>query len=78
MREWYGLFMLARTPAAITQRANAAVRAALAQKDVIDFGIPLGLDVIASPSPEDFARTFKADSDLWGPYVRRIGFTADS
>lgn len=78
MREWFGLFMPGRTSAAVAQRANAAVRAVLSQKEMIDFGLPLGLDVIASPSPEDFARTFKADSDLWGPYVRRIGFTADS
>ena len=78
MREWYGLFMPARTPAAITQRANAAVRAALALKDVIDFGVPLGLEATGSPSPEDFARVFKADAELWGSYVRRIGFTAES
>ena len=78
MREWYGLFMPGRTPAAVAQRANAAVRTALAMKELIDFGLPLGLEVLASPSPEDFARTFQSDADLWGPYVRRIGFTADS
>jgi tripartite-type tricarboxylate transporter receptor subunit TctC len=78
MREWFGLFMPPRVPAAVAQRANTAVRAALAQKDMIDFGVPLGLEVIASPSVEDFARTVKADSDLWGPFVRRIGFTAES
>jgi tripartite-type tricarboxylate transporter receptor subunit TctC len=78
MREWYGLFMAPRTPAAVAQRAHAAVRAALVQKDMIDFGAPLGMDVIGSPSLEDFARTLKADAELWGPYVRRIGFTAES
>lgn len=78
MREWYGLFMPPRTPAAVAQRANAAVRVALAQKDVIDFGAPLGLEAIGSPSVEDFAKTVKADADLWGPFVRRIGFTAES
>lgn len=78
MREWYGLFMAPRTPAEIANRANAAVRAALAIKEVVDFGVPLGLEVVGSSSAEDFARTFKADADLWGPYVRRIGFTAES
>lgn len=78
MREWYGLFMAPRTPADIALRANAAVRTALASKDLIDFGIPLGLEAIPSASPEEFMRTFKADADLWGPYVRRIGFTAES
>jgi tripartite-type tricarboxylate transporter receptor subunit TctC len=78
MREWYGLFMPGRVPAAVAQRANAAVRTALAAKELVDFGVPLGLEVVASSSPEDFGRTFKTDSDLWGPYVQRIGFTAES
>ncbi len=78
MREWYGLFMPPRTPAAVAQRANAAVRTALAHKDLIDFGAPLGLEAIGSPSVEDFAKTVKADAELWGPFVRRIGFTAES
>lgn len=78
MREWYGLFMPARVSAAVAQRANAAVRTALSAKELIDFGVPLGLEVVGSPSPEDFGRTFKADSDLWGPFVQRIGFTAES
>ncbi|MFN4003204.1 MAG: Bug family tripartite tricarboxylate transporter substrate binding protein [Hylemonella sp.] len=78
MREWYGLFMPPRTPAAVVQRAHAAVRAALTQKDIIEYGAPLGLEMTASPSVEDFVKTVKADADLWGPYVRRIGFTAES
>ena len=41
-------------------------------------GVPLGLEVVASPSADDFARTLKADSDVWGPFVRRVGFTAES
>lgn len=78
MREWYGLFMAPKTPAALVQRAHAAIRSALAIKEVIDFGVPLGLEAIASPSVDDFARTLKADADLWGPFVKRIGFTAES
>ncbi len=78
MREWYGLFMPGRTPAAVAQRANAALRTALAGKELIDFGAPLGLEVIASPTVEDFARTLRADAELWGPFVRKIGFTAES
>ncbi|CAN7720911.1 tripartite tricarboxylate transporter substrate-binding protein [Variovorax sp. LjRoot290] len=78
MREWSGVFMPPHTPPTVVNRAHAAVRAALAQKDMIDSGIPLGMDVIGSPSPEDFGRTLKADADLWGPFVRRVGFTAES
>ena len=78
MREWTGVFMPPRTPAAIAQRAHAAVHAALMQKDMIDSGVPFGMDVVGSPSREDFAQVLKADHDLWGPYVRRVGFTAES
>lgn len=78
MREWYGVFMSARTPAALAQRANAALRAALATKELVDFGVPLGLEAVSSPSPEDFARVLRADSQLWGPFAKKVGFTADS
>ncbi len=78
MREWYGIFMPPRATAAASARAHAALRAVVAQKEVIDFGTPLGLEAIASPTLEDFSRTLKADAELWGSYVKRIGFTAES
>lgn len=78
MREWNGIFMPPRTPAAVAQRAYAAVSAALLQKDLIDSGIPLGMDTIGSPSVEEFTRTVKTDHDRWGPFVRRVGFVAES
>lgn len=78
MREWYGIFLPPRASAAVSARAHAALRAVVAQKDVVDFGTPLGLEAIASPTLEDFSRTLKADAELWGSYVRRIGFTAES
>ena len=78
MREWYGMFLPPRAQPGVATRAHAALRAVLAQKDVIDFGVPIGMEVVASPTLDDFARTLKADADLWGSYVRRIGFTAES
>ena len=78
MREWYGVFMPPRLGAGVAARANAALRAVLTQKDVIEFGIPIGMEVVGSASAEEFARTAKADTELWGPFVRRIGFTAES
>jgi len=78
MREWYGFFLPPRATAAVAQRANAAIRSAVATKDLIDFGVSLGQEAIASPNVDDFAATLKADAELWGSYVRRIGFTAES
>lgn len=78
MREWFGVFMPGRTAPALALRANAALRTALATKELIDFGAPLGLEAVSSPSPDDFARVLRADSALWGPFAKKVGFTADS
>jgi tripartite-type tricarboxylate transporter receptor subunit TctC len=75
--EWFGFFAPGGTPPAAVQRANAALRAALASKDVID-----GLAVMAleskSSTPEELATLLKTSHDRWGPIVKQIGFTADS
>ena len=78
MEEWFGFFMPARTPVAIATRMNDALKTLIPAKDVADFANPIGLVPTASPSIDDFAKTVKADSDLWGGYVKRIGFTAES
>ena len=78
MREWYGVFMPSRASTTVVQRANAALRQALALKELHDFGAPLGLEVIPSATVEEAANTLKTDAALWGPFVKRIGFTAES
>ena len=78
MEEWFGFFMPARTPPAIAARMNEALKSLIPAKDVADFAAPLGLVPTASASADEFARLVKADSDLWGGYVKRVGFTAES
>lgn len=78
MEEWFGFFMPAKTPPAIANRMSEALKTLIVAKDVADFAAPLGLVPTASSSIDDFARTVKADSDIWGGYVKRIGFTAES
>lgn len=78
MEEWFGFFMPARTPPAIAARMNDALKQLIPAKDVADFAAPLGLQPTASASVEDFAKTVRADSELWGGYVKRVGFTAES
>jgi tripartite-type tricarboxylate transporter receptor subunit TctC len=75
--EWFGFYAPAKTPAAVLASANAAIQAALKDKAVIDSLAMMGL--IARPtSPEDMAKSQKADFDRWGPLVKQIGFSADS
>jgi tripartite-type tricarboxylate transporter receptor subunit TctC len=58
-------------------RANEALRAALAQKDVIDGLAVMGLEVKSS-TPQELGALLKESYDRWGPIVKKIGFTADS
>ncbi len=78
MEEWFGFFMPPRTPAATVNRFHEALRQLIPAKDVADFAAPIGLVPTASASPDEFARTVRADSELWGGYAKRVGFTADS
>jgi tripartite-type tricarboxylate transporter receptor subunit TctC len=61
----------------VVQRANAALRAALAAPDVIDGLAPPGLEARSS-TPAELAAMLKSDTERWGPIVKSIGLTADS
>jgi tripartite-type tricarboxylate transporter receptor subunit TctC len=75
--EWFGFFAPGGTSAPVIMSANTALRAALAQKDVIEGLAVMGLEAMSS-TPEELAARLKADHDNWGPIVKKIGFTADS
>ena len=75
--EWFGFFTVVGTPAPIVQRMSAAVREALASKDVIDGFATFGLEARGT-TPEQLAAMLKADTDRWAPLVKQIGFTADA
>ena len=75
--EWFGFFAPGGTSAPVIMNANIALRAALAQKDVVDGLAVMGLEARSS-TPEALAERLKADHDSWGPIVKKIGFSADS
>ncbi len=75
--EWFGFFAPGGTPESVIQRANGALRTALASQDVIDGLAVMGLEV-ASSTPAELTALLKASYDRWGPIVKQIGFTADS
>lgn len=76
-REWFGLFLPGKPTADVLQRANAAVRLALATPPVVDGLAVMGL-IAESSTPAELAATLKADYERWGPIVKQIGFTADA
>ncbi|HQS13849.1 Bug family tripartite tricarboxylate transporter substrate binding protein [Reyranella sp.] len=75
--EWFGFFAPGGTSAPVVMRANEALRAALARKDVIDGLAVMGLEMKSS-TPQELGALLKASYDRWGPIVKKIGFTADS
>ena len=77
VEEWFGFFAPARTPASVVSAANAAMNVALKDKSVIE-GLALSGMVPVGGSPEDMVRDMKKQFDVWGPIVKRIGFTAES
>jgi tripartite-type tricarboxylate transporter receptor subunit TctC len=75
--EWFGFFLPAKATPEVVQRANAALRAALAEREVIDGLEVMGLEAKSS-SPAELGAMLKADTARWGPVVKAIGFTAES
>jgi len=74
--EWFGFFLPAKTPQDIVQRLNTSIREALASKDVID-GLALSYLEVMPTSPTQLAALLKADTELWAPLVKAIGFTLE-
>ena len=77
VEEWFGFYAPARTPAAVVAAANAAINAALKDKALVDGLALVGL-LDQGSTPDDMARSQRAELERWGPLVKRIGFTADS
>ncbi len=75
--EWYGFFLPAKSSAASVTKLNAALRDALADKDIVDTLATFGMEATPS-SPEKLAASLKDDMNKWGPIVKSIGFSADT
>ena len=75
--EWFALYLPPKAPADVVSRLNAAVKAALASKDVVDGLSTFGLEAMSS-SPGELAELVRKDTARWAPIVKQIGFTADT
>ena len=75
--EWFGFYLPGKAPADVVQRANTALRAALADKETVDGLAVMGLESKSS-TPAELATLLDTDTRRWGPVVKAIGFTAES
>ena len=73
---WYGIFVAAKTPRDITDRLNAGINKALADKDLRERLISRGADPTPG-TPEQLAATLKTDYNKWGPIVKAAGVKLD-
>lgn len=73
VREWFGLFMPAATPADIRERTAAAVATALQPKGIQERFAKIGMMPVGS-TPAVLADQLKTDLAFWGPTVKAIGF----
>jgi tripartite-type tricarboxylate transporter receptor subunit TctC len=75
--EWFGFYLPGKAAPEVVQRANTALRAALADKETVDGLALMGLEAKSS-TPAELAAMLEADTRRWGPIVKAIGFTAES
>ncbi|WP_295983548.1 Bug family tripartite tricarboxylate transporter substrate binding protein [uncultured Variovorax sp.] len=74
--EWFAFFLPAKASPEVVAKLNAAMKSALAQKDVIDGLGTFGLEAMSS-TPAELTELLKKDTAKWGPIVKEVGFTAE-
>jgi tripartite-type tricarboxylate transporter receptor subunit TctC len=77
MEEWFGFYAPAKTPELIVERASQAINRTLKEQSVAESLGVVGL-VARGSTPQEMARSQKAEYERWAPLVKRVGFTAES
>jgi tripartite-type tricarboxylate transporter receptor subunit TctC len=73
---WYGVFVPASTPSALVDRLNGELRKVLADKEVLDRFLALGVEPVGG-TPQDFATTIRNDTVRWAGVVKEAGIQLD-
>ncbi|VWX58873.1 conserved exported hypothetical protein [Burkholderiales bacterium 8X] len=74
--EWFAFFLPAKASPEVVGRLNAAMKTALATKEVMDGLGTFGLEAMSS-SPAELTELLKKDTAKWAPIVKEVGFTAE-
>ncbi|HMN83093.1 MAG TPA: tripartite tricarboxylate transporter substrate-binding protein [Burkholderiaceae bacterium] len=73
---FYALYVPPKTPAAVIQSWNQAMRQVLALPEVQERMRSLGMEALHS-TPEEVDRLTAAGAAKWGPIIRASGFSLD-
>jgi tripartite-type tricarboxylate transporter receptor subunit TctC len=76
-REWYGIFMPAKTPASAIATAADAIRIAMHEPEVRHVLGSVAMSAEGS-TPAELQHILRSEYDFWGPLIRASGFTAES
>lgn len=71
---WFGFFAPARTPADVVQRANAAIRTALAAPETVTSFATAYMEPMPT-SAQQLGAMLKTETDFWAALVKDVGFT---
>ena len=74
--DWYGLFVPAKTPAAVIDKLRDATHAAMKDPSFGEALTKMGFDTYMLSSTELAAR-IKSETEYWGPIAKSSGFTID-
>jgi tripartite-type tricarboxylate transporter receptor subunit TctC len=74
--EYFGVFVPAKTPPDVVSKLNAAIRAALKTKPVMD-GLEKASFELGGESQAEFGKVIKSELERWGPVVKASGFSSE-
>lgn len=74
--EWFAFLLPAKASPEVVARLSAAMKVALAQKDVVDGLAGFGLEAMYT-SPAELGDLLRKDTAKWAPIVKAVGFTAE-
>ncbi len=73
LNNWNGIFAPARAPKDVVQRLFAEINRALQASDLKQRQNAAGIEVVGSPSVEDFRRFVRVDAARWGKIIKDAG-----
>jgi len=74
---WYAVVAPAKTPDAIIDKLNAALRKVAASDDMRRALGPMGMDSMTQPSSAAFKQFLRSEFDRWGAVVQAAGIKAE-
>jgi tripartite-type tricarboxylate transporter receptor subunit TctC len=69
---WVGLAAPRATPGSTIARLSADIRSVIAQADIADRFVKLGMESIAS-TPDEFATFIDSETKRWNPLIKKLG-----